>query len=1296
MVSTESAQILLVARRDPQDPVRRVLKDAGYAFVSVDSQSTVLKTAERSRPALIVLEPGAVTSPIAGALATHAETEHIRLVHKWASLDSLLAQIEQVLGKPTVEEREGRHLTVGPLSLDLTGRVAQVEGRHLDLTAREFELVCHMARHPGWVFSRQELLEQVWGYEFGDPRVVTVHVANLRKKLAAAYPDGELLQTVRGVGYKLVAPAVQSSPAEVAPQDGPEATDSTAATPRGTDERRLVTVLVGHVTGAAVLADVPGFESLSAAAAALYGRVVPCIERYGGTVQRLSADSALAVFGAPFAHDNDAEMAIRAAADVMSAVSDFKKENAISGLSLHMGLATGMAVLVPAGADSSPLPSVVGAPVDAASYLAGLAAPGEILMNAEALSLVQGLVDVDPAGQANIDGSGDGIAFSRLTAVHETREDRFGARAFGSELVGRDEQMALFRGAISRLEEGAGRIVFVVGEAGVGKSRLHCEMRDEAVAAGLKWIEARTLAYGRNMSYLPFRRLIQADCGIDAATTAEERARKLRSRVERLFADDADDFISVLAGLLGIGPEASGSGEAFQPYQDMKPGSFVDRMARYVKRLATERPIVMALEDVHWLDRSSIALIQTLFSLVLEVPVLICLIGRCSTGSPTMELLDFARRNHSDDCCEISLNLLSRRQTKQMVRNLLGGDEIESSIMRVIESQSEGNPFFVEEIIRHLADSGTLRKDERGRWVVLETAGELALPATVQGVIAARIDGLPDSTRQHLLQASVIGRSFYRRLLRTLSNASEAEFEADIRSLLEHQLIAIKTQEPEQEYLFKHALVQEVAYGRVLKKQRKLLHLRVARAIEELYAEQIKDLYGILAYHYTKAEDWRRAQVYLLEGGNQSISLAADSECVAQYQEAMAALLRAFDESWDSPDSSEQVTWFVAAAEPFWLARCLGDLLDSALVFYKKVLAACGPGDPRTMAATTVLGGCYYQRGLYDEAIELVEEGLTALERSGRHDDRSTTRLLLLSGMCLLNTLDYSRAEAVLERAFSIESEKSTPDQGLLQDLYLCLGTVYIVTGRRDDVRKLLGEALERFDMRGKQRYWLVLLNLSDVNLIDGRWEEAKALAQECLDGSSSPYVRAFALAWIAKVRLAEGAYLDAEERLRQAAAVFEELHEPTRRLEVLADLAETLLRAGKVEEAERTARKALAFFEATSSNVSQAEVFWTLSGTALAREDYADAESLLAESFQIVQAKYSPRDPLRAEIAFRLAELRLKQGRLQEGEEEFERAVSQLAEITSPEHPRIAQMKIQWAAINRGDQGRREDWIQA
>ena len=278
--------------------------------------------------------------------------------------------------------------------------------------------------------------------------------------------------------------------------------------------------------------------------------------------------------------------------------------------------------------------------------------------------------------------------------------------------------------------------------------------------------------------------------------------------------------------------------------------------------------------------------------------------------------------------------------------------------MRAIEDRSEGNPFFVEEIVRHLIDAGSLRRDERGGWTVAGSVGSVDIPATVHGVIAARIDRLAEDTRQDLLQASVIGRNFYRQLLRSLSTQDDVEFDRSLRSLQDHQLVFLKRRSRNR------SMHSSMHWFRRLHTEPCFSSSASCFIVgwptpSSSCTRARSGSYGILAYHYTKAEDWQNAQTYLLKAGDQSVSMAADREAVAYYQQAMSALLRAFDETADCGLARSGAV-VRGGNRAFLVGRCLGDLLDSARIFYRRVSQTCGqptrappPRRPFSRGATT-------------------------------------------------------------------------------------------------------------------------------------------------------------------------------------------------------------------------------------------------------------------------------------------------------------------------------------------------------
>jgi tetratricopeptide (TPR) repeat protein len=322
-------------------------------------------------------------------------------------------------------------------------------------------------------------------------------------------------------------------------------------------------------------------------------------------------------------------------------------------------------------------------------------------------------------------------------------------------------------------------------------------------------------------------------------------------------------------------------------------------MRRFVERLAGLKPLVLVFEDLHWMDASSAALVEHLLPLVERVPLLICGLSRPQRESPAANMQQIASQEFAEHYTEIVLQPLSQDESTQLVRNLLDVDDLPQGLRQIIVGKAEGNPFFLEEIIRSLVDSGAVVHDPAtGRWRATDHARTVTIPDTVQSVIMARIDRLDEEVKAVLQKASVVGRSFIYRVLHALQRA-ENRLDDHLAELLEMELIREKQRLPELEYIFKHALAQEATYESILMARRRELHARVAETIEALFAGRLEEFYGLLAYHYAHAERWEKAQSYLMKAGDQAGRVAADGEALAHYRQAMEAYQRAFGETWE-------------------------------------------------------------------------------------------------------------------------------------------------------------------------------------------------------------------------------------------------------------------------------------------------------------------------------------------------------------------------------------------------------------
>ncbi len=317
-------------------------------------------------------------------------------------------------------------------------------------------------------------------------------------------------------------------------------------------------------------------------------------------------------------------------------------------------------------------------------------------------------------------------------------------------------------------------------------------------------------------------------------------------------------------------------------------------MRQLFEQLALRQPVVLLLEDWHWADQSSIELAEHLLPLANSTPLLTSFVTRPDPEGPAARIRRFASENPGDRFQEVVLSPLSEEQSTTLVGNLVGSLNLPAALREQILRKTEGNPFFIEEVIRSLVTEGVLVRGSREHgWQLVKPVDQVNLPDTIQGLILARIDRLDDEVKQALKLASVIGRSFFHRVLEAISEA-QRNLDGSLAELEHAELIRQRQRLPEVEYIFKHALVQEAAYGSMLAERRRGIHRRVAQAIEMVFEDRLEEFTSLLAYHYTRAEDWDKAQEYLFKAGDQAGRMAADVEALEHFRQAEGAYLKAF------------------------------------------------------------------------------------------------------------------------------------------------------------------------------------------------------------------------------------------------------------------------------------------------------------------------------------------------------------------------------------------------------------------
>ena len=669
------------------------------------------------------------------------------------------------------------------------------------------------------------------------------------------------------------------------------------------EERRLVTVLFADLSGSTTLAERLDPEELRQILARLFEALSTVVRRYDGTVDKYAGDAVMAVFGAPLAHEDDAGRAVAAALGMRSAVLQLSAELAKSHgieLALRIGVNTGDVVAGPLSGGGPAAYTIVGDTVNTAQRLQAAASPGEILIGAKTRDLVAHAFATEAVVPVRAKGKSVPINAYRVlrprerAALGPTTEERLVSRGLGSAWVGRTEQLEIINAAIARVAEGRGATLYIVGDAGLGKSRLLLKARRRA--SGVLWLEGRSLSISRAIGYWPFLEMLRMWAGLSQEEDERSAYGKLRDAVGASLGTEADSVLPYLATLLDL-PVPDDLVDRIRYLDAEATGRQVFRSFRLlIEAIARERPLVLVLEDWHWADTSSVELVRHLIPLVTTVPLVLCFAARPDSAAPGDQIradLAAVRGRHR----EVELSPLTAQESDELVRSLLGLERLPAQLRDLVLRQAEGNPFYVEEIVQALIDMGAIAQADGG-WQVTARVDHVTIPDSIEGVIVARVDRLQGEVKEILRIAAVVGRSFLHRILSSLAEA-QRELDRHLGTLQHLELIREKTRLPDLEYIFKHALVQEAVYEGISLRRRRNLHRQVAASVETLFGERLEEFYGLLAYHYARAEDWSKAQDYLFKAAEQAERVAADTEALEHYRSALAAYERAFGGRWE-------------------------------------------------------------------------------------------------------------------------------------------------------------------------------------------------------------------------------------------------------------------------------------------------------------------------------------------------------------------------------------------------------------
>ena len=810
-------------------------------------------------------------------------------------------------------------------------------------------------------------------------------------------------------------------------------------------ERRVITMLFCDVKGSTAAAEKVDPEIWTEIMNGIFEHMIRPIYKYEGLVPRLMGDAILAFFGAPITHEDDPQRAVLAGLEIQEGIKSYAQEiRLMHGLEfgLRVGINTGLVVVGEIGSDLRMEYTAIGDAINLAARMEQTAAVGTIQISEDTYKLVAPFFEIEPLGEVEVKGKSIPIKTYRVLDTKSTPGHLRGLEGLSSPLVGREVQITFLKDRLTDLDKDVGSVVAVTGEAGLGKSTLIATLRKSDEDSRHLWLRGDCLSYTRSISYYPWRQVIRLSIGAHEDDSPADVRHKLGYVCDCCTLPGGD--IPFLEAILAV--ESEESSKIVMGFQgDALTQRMIDATRGFLCGLAVESPLVIMFDDLHWADEATLNLLLNIVDLSSTQAILFICMSRPDQAAASWGYIQEIREKLENGFHSINLAPLQVNQTETLLKNLLGLKELPKSIRDLIVDKAEGNPFFVEEIIRSLIETKQLVR-ENSHWKEASESANIALPNTLRGLLSARIDRLPETSKHVLQNAAVVGRSFDLRVLGRLTSLN-GELNGHIRYLMDVSLI----ESIDNEYTFRHVLIQEAAYESILFKVRAELHRQIAEIMEELYADRIEEFAPLLAYHFHAAKDPRSLKYDILAGEN-AARLYANAEAATHFSRALEVARRT------STDLA-QIQYLFAE-----LGRVLelGGRYEEALKTYDELQGFGRERGDRSieMAALMAKAPLYsIFTPLHDS--ELSEQMLVqALEISQEIGDRAAQARL--SWNLMLNYLFSKRLDPALEHGeVALRLARESTDREQLAYVLNDLCRLYTCRGEFDKAYVVILEARE-------------------------------------------------------------------------------------------------------------------------------------------------------------------------------------------------------------------------------------------
>jgi len=809
-------------------------------------------------------------------------------------------------------------------------------------------------------------------------------------------------------------------------------------------ERKQVTVMFCDMEGFTSMVERLGPEEAYGIMDQVYEILIHKVHDYEGTVNEMTGDGIMALFGAPVALEDAPQRAIRSAIAIHLEMTRFndrikQEETGMPTIKMRIGIHTGPVVVGTVGNNLRVEFKAVGDTVNLASRMEGLAEPGTSYVTGETFKLTEGLFRFEALGEKEVKGKKELVKVYRVIAP-STRRTRFDVSAEKglAPFVGRERELELLLDGFEHSKAGRGQAFSIIAEAGVGKSRLLYEFRKAVANEYVTFLEGKCLSYSRGVSYHPVIDVLKANFDIRDGNEDSEIREKIIRQLKILGADEAST-LPYLLELLSV----KDSGIDKIP---MSPEARKNRIIEAVKRIALRgseiRPIIMAIEDLHWIDKSSEDSLKDLLDSIAGSKVFLIF-----TYRPEFVHTWGGKSYHN----QINLNRLSNRESLAIVSYLLGTEVIDRELEELILEKTEGVPFFIEEFIRSIKELKIIERKE-DRYLLAQNIKDVTIPSTIQDVIMARVDSLPEGAKEVLQTGSVIEREFTYELVKKVTGLPERELLSHLSVLRDSELVYERGIFPQSTYIFKHALTQDVVSDSILMKRKKQLHEEIGNAIEELYGVNLEEYYGILAEHFIKGENYEKGAKYSRLAGKKAQKAASFGDSIPYAEKRISCL----EKLSISDDVQKQIID----------SRCILGLYYSQLSDFVRAKEAV---DPVTELAQKSgykrrLSQIYTLVGTYNYTVEEdFEEAFKHLEKAIKiSEERKDVVSILLAnywmGIARRQNCEFEKAISHIERAYDINAAANS--LWGISTMKSNLATMYVYQGKAKLAYQTSHEAL--------------------------------------------------------------------------------------------------------------------------------------------------------------------------------------------------------------------------------------------